>query len=112
MCRSVQSYNAQLLQIQSKLRAPRQSNPEHLSTFLEANKEPRMLETQQTQNTTNNETLPSFMNTERTGTTPLMTSMDRSMASNHTEGSSRQPVNGLKRKKMRLPFPEGMVADK
>jgi len=83
-----------------------------VSTFLEKNKEPRMLETTQTQNATNTDTSPSFMYTERTGTTPLMTSMDRSMASNQTEGSSRQPVDGLKRKIMRLPFPGGMVADK
>lgn len=72
-----------------------------------------MRETRQTQNATNTDTLPSSMYTERTGTTPLMTSMDRSMASNQTEGSSRQPtVDGLKRKIMRLPFPREMVADK
>lgn len=80
--------------------------------FLETNEEPRMLETTQTHNATNTDTLPSFMHTERTGTTPLMTSMDRSLASNQTEGSSRQPVDGLKRKIMRLPFPGGLVANK
>lgn len=72
-----------------------------------------MRETRQTQNATNTNTLPSSMYTERTGTTPLMTSMDRSMASNQTEGSSRQlAVDGLKRKITRLPFPRGMVVDK
>ena len=72
-----------------------------------------MLETTQTQHDTNTNTLPSFMYTERTGTTPLMTSMDHSIASNQTEGSSRQPIDGLKRKIMRLPFPwREMAADK
>ena len=71
-----------------------------------------MREIAQTQNATNTDTLLSFKYTERTGTTPLMTSMDRSMPSNQTERYSRQPVDGVKRKIMRLPFPRGMVADK
>ena len=66
-----------------------------------------MLETTRTQNATNTDTLPSSMYTERTGTTPLMTSMDRSMASNQTEGSSRQTSGRAQKKNNEATIPQG-----